>query len=362
MKIKVILFPIAWIYGTIAAIRRKLYRKNILYSYTPDIFTVGVGNLAVGGTGKTPHVEYIVRLLSKDYETATLSRGYRRKTKGFVVANDYDNRQLSANIIGDEPLQFHSKFPQIKVAVDENRAHGIQQLVKIFPSLQCVILDDCYQHVAVNPHVKVLITEYRHPYCSDYPIPMGRLRERKSAAQFADIIIVSKCPSELTENDCLHFTERLQAKPFQSVFFSTMLYGNLHALTEKAKHISVHEQSEVIVITGIAHHQVLIDHLSGKYRILHHYSFPDHHYYSAKEIQEIKKTYFSGNQTNRIIITTEKDSMRLIYGENASLIQDLPLFSIPIEPEFLFNRGEDFNRLIRKKMLILHTDSKQDLC
>lgn len=337
-----LLYPFALIYGAVAAFRRWMYRRGLRKAYQAPIPTIGVGNLSVGGTGKTPHVEYIIRLLPEHYKIATLSRGYKRKTKGFVLANDIDPQQLSAEMIGDEPLQFFTKFPHIKVAVDENRTEGIQQLLQRFPDLQYIILDDCYQHLQVKPDLNILITEYAAPYALDYPLPAGRLREFRSAARYADMVIVSKCPENLTEQQRAEMTELLKLQDNQQLFFTTMRYGELTALNECGKQLQISPQTEVVLLTAIAHPEPMIKYLYEKFNIIHHYRFPDHHYFSAEEIAEIKKTYFSEKNQNRILVTTEKDSMRLIYGTLSKHLETIPLFSLPIEPYFLFQDEERF--------------------
>lgn len=337
-----LLYPFALIYGAVAAFRRWMYRRGLRKAYQAPIPTIGVGNLSVGGTGKTPHVEYIIRLLPEHYKIATLSRGYKRKTKGFVLANDIDPQQLSAEMIGDEPLQFFTKFPHIKVAVDENRTEGIQQLLQRFPDLQYIILDDCYQHLQVKPDLNILITEYAAPYALDYPLPAGRLREFRSAVRYADMVIVSKCPENLTEQQRAEMTELLKLQDNQQLFFTTMRYGELTALNECGKQLQISPQTEVVLLTAIAHPEPMIKYLSEKFNIIHHYRFPDHHYFSAEEIAEIKKTYFSEKNQNRILVTTEKDSMRLIYGTLSKHLETIPLFSLPIEPYFLFQDEERF--------------------
>ena len=340
MKPRVLLYPFALIYGTVAALRRWLYRSGLCKAYQAPIPTISVGNLSVGGTGKTPHVEYLIRLLSNQYKIATLSRGYKRKTKGFVLANDIDPQQLSAELIGDEPLQFFTKFPHIKVAVDEKRKDGIQQLLQCFPDLQYIILDDCYQHLQVKPNLNILITEYQNPYTKDYPLPLGRLREFRSAARYADMVIVSKCPADMTEVQRSEMAQLLKLQDYQQLYFTTMRYGELTALNECGKKQQVTAQTEVVVLTAIAHPEPLVEYLSEKFNIIHHYRFADHHYFSEKEIEEIYFRFFYENSENRVLVTTEKDSMRLIYSNMSKILEDIPLFVQPIEPKFLF-QGEE---------------------
>lgn len=342
MKPRVLLYPFALIYGAVAAFRRWTYRCGLRKAYQASIPTIGVGNLSVGGTGKTPHVEYLIRLLSEKYNIATLSRGYKRKTKGFVLANDVASQQLSAETIGDEPLQFFTKFPHIKVAVDEKRKDGIQQLLQRFPDLQFIILDDCYQHLQVKPQLSILITEYQRPYAEDYPLPAGRLREFRSAAKDADIVIVSKCPETMTEQQREEMTKLLKLQASQQLFFTAMRYGDLIALNDVARRQEITAQTEVVLLTAIAHPEPMVAYLSAKFKIIHHYRFSDHHYFSEREIGEIKKTFFSEDYQNRILVTTEKDSMRLIYGVISKHMEPVPFFALPIEPYFLFQEKERF--------------------
>lgn len=346
MRPQKLLYPFALIYGAVAAFRRWMYRCGLRTAYQAPVPTIGVGNLSVGGTGKTPHVEYLIRLLSNQYKIATLSRGYKRKTKGFVLANDIDPRQLSAEIIGDEPLQFYTKFPHIKVAVDEKRKDGIQQLLQRFPDLQYIILDDCYQHLQVKPDRSILITEYAAPFALDYPLPAGRLREFRSAARYADIMIVSKCPADMTEAQCSEMAQLLKLQDYQQLFFTTMHYGELTALNECGKQHQLTPQTEVVVLTAIAHPEPMVKYLSEKFKIIHHYRFPDHHYFSAEEIAEIQKTFFSDKNHNRIMVTTEKDSMRLIHNSFINQFDTIPLFSQPIEPYFLFQEKTNISRIL----------------
>ena len=340
MNLRILLYPLGLIYGAVTALRRQLYRIGLLKAYRAPIPTIGVGNLSVGGTGKSPHVEYLIRLLSNHYKIATLSRGYKRKTKGFVLANDIDPKELSAEMIGDEPLQFFSKFPHIKVAVDEKRKEGIQQLLQRFPDLQYIILDDCYQHLQVKPNLNILITEYAAPYALDYPMPAGRLREFRCASGYADIVIVSKCPETLTEQQGTEIAKLLKLEDYQQLLFTAMRYAELTALNECGKQQQVSPQTEVVLLTAIAHPEPMVEYLSEKFKIIHHYRFADHHYFSLEEIAEIKKTYFSEKNQNRILVTTEKDSMRLIYGALSKNMEGIPLFSLPIEPKFLFQEEE----------------------
>lgn len=348
MKLRKLLYPLALIYGAVAALRRCLFRCGLKKTYIPEIPTIGVGNLSVGGTGKTPHVEYLTRLLSKNYNIATLSRGYRRESRGFVLANELPAKQVNVQNIGDEPLQFHTKFPSLKVAVDEKRKDGIEQLCRHCPDLQAIILDDCYQHLPVTPHCRILITEYEAPYCDDLPLPAGNLREMKTAARFADIIIVSKCPEYLSSDEANVLKNRLKPLANQKVFFTKMVYGNPYGLNSSTDSNNIDQNTEVVLLTAIAHPEPLVDYCKNHYKLIKHYRFPDHHYFSEEELQNIKNQYFNIDDSHRILLTTEKDSMRLLYNENLKdMVAALPLFALPIEPCFLFDGGDTFDEAVR---------------
>jgi len=320
-----LLFPFSFIFGAIATLRRKAFQKGWLHSKTFTIPTICVGNLRVGGTGKTPHVEYIARFLYQNHQIAMLSRGYGRKTKGYIHANESSN--LSSEIIGDEPMQYVNKFPNAEVAVCEKRKKGIENLLNKNPELKVVILDDAYQHLAVNYSVKILLTEYHRPFFEDYPLPYGRLRECRSASKYADIIIVTKCPENLTKEQKAHFLQKLKRKPHQEVFFTKIEYK------QKAES---NENLMILLLTGIANPTPLVQYLKTQYHKIHQLHFPDHHAFTNKDIEKIIRLKEKLGGENCTIITTEKDAVRLQAFKNMPKYHVIPIEIVFLENETIF--------------------------
>ena len=316
-----ILFPLAILYGWITQFRNFLYDKGILKSYAFDIPIIAVGNLSVGGTGKTPQIEYLIRLLSADYKVATLSRGYKRQSKGFILANELS----TAATLGDEPYQMHLKFPNIQVAVDADRKTGIEQLLSNESKPEIIVLDDAFQHRKVKAGFYVLLTTFQELYVDDFMLPTGNLRESKTGARRADIIIVTKCSSSITEADMATVKRKLRTdKP---IFFSTVAYdASGYSLDSK---IAVEELKSMskLLVAGIAKPKAFFDYLQNEDDEI--MEFPDHHHFSASDLETIKKS--AGNKR---IVTTEKDFVRLK--------EHLPpnqLFYLPIRTTFIENSG-----------------------
>lgn len=300
---------------------------------------INVGNLSMGGTGKTPHVEFLIRLLKNDFNVATLSRGFGRKERGFKIAN----ASSTAASIGDEPLQYYKKFGEaITVAVEANRVLGAMDLCLARPDTNLILLDDAYQHRAIHAGLNILLTAYNAPFYSDYILPVGNLRESKRGMKRADIIIVTKCKNfdELNEDEIIN---KIKPLPNQSVFFSKVNYGPLyHLFTAEIK--TEMSGQKIILVTGIANPQPLVDFLNVQTEILHHFNFNDHHVFTDKDIAEIHNKIGKFAVDNPIIITTEKDAMRLINHSSTKEIEKQPWFyqSIAIE----LNDEESFNKLI----------------
>lgn len=333
MNIRLILLPFSWIYGLIVAIRRELYSRKWIKSDTFPVPTICIGNLRVGGTGKTPHIEYLITQLKDHYQIAVLSRGYRRKTKGFILANQLLTTEKKALFIGDEPLQFHIKFPEIPVAVCEKRSVGIQRLLELYPNLDFILLDDAFQHLSVNYSLKILLTEFQNPYSKDFPFPAGNLREHKKAARHADIVIVTKTPVQCEPLLMEVKKKQLHIRNSQELFFTSIVYKPLQPLTPSASTYPMDSIDEIIVFTGIANATPLLQHLEKQYSKISYFSFPDHHPFSGSDLQNIKDKYVQDPGKMKIILTTEKDWMRLSgIQENCLLL--LPVFSIPIEIRF----------------------------
>lgn len=315
------LLPLSWLYGLGVSIRNQMFDYGLLKSQSFSLPVISVGNLTVGGTGKTPHTEYLVRLLSKEYQVAVLSRGYKRKSKGFVLAT----ADTPMTDIGDEPYQMKQKFPQIHMAVDRNRCHGIQQLREdhVKPSTEVIILDDAFQHRYVQAGLNILLMDYHRLIYLDQLLPAGRLREPLSGRMRADIVIVTKCPPDITPAERQNIVQNLRLEKRQKVFFTTYKYP------DTLKELS----DNPLLVTGIASPRQMVydlNKLISKFELM---SFPDHHNFTQQDIEDIRT-----RAAGRTILTTEKDATRLHGLDHMKVI--------PIEVEFLDGKGEEFDRLI----------------
>ena len=294
---KIIFFPLAIFFNLISFFRNKLYDWGIIKSYSFNVPIVIVGNLAVGGTGKTPMVEFLIENFSKQYKIGVLSRGYKRKTSGFILASKIDN----AKTIGDEPFQYFLKFSNIKVAVDVNRKRGIENLVS--QGCNLILLDDAFQHRKIIPSYSVLLTEYNNLYCNDYLIPTGSLRESKYGSKRANCVIVTKCPKDLRDKEKIKIKKMLRLKKHQKLFFSSIIYS-VYLFSKKSKNkISEFKEKDLNVVTGIANPSHFINFLKNEGLNFNHFKYPDHHNYTKTDIKKF---------TNKDVITTEKDFSKLI--------------------------------------------------
>ncbi|MGN6803672.1 MAG: tetraacyldisaccharide 4'-kinase [Ginsengibacter sp.] len=338
-KTRNILLPISLIYGGVVATRNWLYDKKIFRSAKFDFPVICVGNLAVGGTGKSPMVEYLVSLLKTKYVTATLSRGYKRKTKGFLIA---DEKSQAADI-GDEPMQFHQKFPDLTVAVAEERVIGIPQLLFAKPETRVIILDDAFQHREVAAGLNLLLTDYNNLYPDDKLLPAGSLRDKKISSQRADIIIVTKCISNLTIEEKNVLIQKIKPSQKQKIFFTTIVYKDTY-------HLFTHEKlagglkEDILLVCGIANPKNIKAELSSRSNSVKTMRFKDHHVYNLPDINKIKENFSAINSVDKIIITTEKDAGRLSAFENE--LKDLPVFVLPMAHQFLFGEKKKFEELI----------------
>ncbi len=329
--LRLILYPLSLLYGFVTWIRNKCFDKNILKSKSFEIPVVSVGNLTMGGTGKTPHVEYLIRLLSDKYKIATLSRGYKRKTKGFILAEDLS----TADEIGDEPFQFKSKFENIQVAVDEKRVNGIEKLKANNPDLEVVLLDDAFQHRYVKPGLSILLTDFHNLYCQDYLFPSGSLREFRTGAGRADIIIVTKCAKVLSPITRQRVNDELKPQIHQQLFFTYIEHGDFKAIPgikfipeKKKKYVTI------LLVAGIANSYPLEFYLKNHCIDLEIIKFPDHHQYNKKDIIGIVEAFDSILSQNKMIVTTEKDIMRLLPPEFIKMLKHYPICYVPIEIKF----------------------------
>lgn len=336
--LRFLLFPFAVLYDIITRVRNWFFNLGILKSTSFNIPVIAVGNLSVGGTGKSPQIEYLIRLLKDNYRIAVLSRGYKRKTEGFQIVNDAH----TAEDVGDEPLQFYKKFKTaITVAVDADRTNGIQQLLQLKNPPEVVLLDDAYQHRKVTASSYILLTKYNDLFVDDFLLPTGNLRESRRGAKRAKVIVVTKCPESLSKAAQEKIVRKLNPKPYQKVFFTTIAYDeNLKGTNELT--IDDLEDKEVLLVTGIANPTPLLSFLKEKKVNFKHLNFPDHHNFTQQDIENIKKSYEALASQQKIILTTEKDYMRLEGKID-------PLNYISIKSEFL-NGGEQFDKAILESL------------
>ncbi len=320
-------------------LRNFLFDKQILKSATFNFPIICVGNLATGGTGKTPMTEYLISILQKDHKPATLSRGYKRKTKGFAIAGP----RTTALDIGDEPMQFHEKFPNITVAVGEERFVAIPQILHDRPETSVIILDDAFQHRSVRAGLNIILTDYKNLYTRDLMIPAGDLRDTKISARRADIIIVTKCKSDLDADEKEKIIKEIAPKTNQQVFFTEISYAPPYHLFTGEKN-DLHTDTDILLITGIANPKPMKEFLAAHVHSYDMLQYADHHIFSSNDLREIKKHFEKLSPDKRLIITTEKDGVRLKKFHTE--LAHLPIFVLPITPSFLFGEGDVFNKLI----------------
>ncbi len=329
--VRILLFPIACLYGIIMSLRNKMFDWSILKSEHFRIPVISVGNLSAGGSGKTPQVEYLVRLLqTHNYKVSTLSRGYRRKTRGFVKAD----KTSTYFDIGDEPLQYSEKFNDITVAVDGKRTRGIKLLCNSDPELDIILLDDAYQHRYVKPGLSILLTDFHNLYINDYILPTGNLREWRKGAKRADIIIVTKTPSVLSPLTRRRLTSILKPTIDQKLYFSFISFEKPVLIPGITKQDYCKDCHTILLFCGIANPYPLQEHLKLNCSELIVMEFPDHHRYTKKDLDKIIYTYNEIFSAKKMILTTEKDVMRLIKSDLIDSLKDYPIFYTPIKTKF----------------------------
>jgi tetraacyldisaccharide 4'-kinase len=338
-SVRLLLLPFALLYWLAIWVRNKLFDKDILKSASFNMPIICVGNLSVGGTGKSPMVEYLLNLLHREFNMATLSRGYKRKTKGYVLADE----NTTSLEIGDEPRLFQIKFPQVAVAVGEERLVAIPQLLQDRPEVQAIILDDAFQHRSIKAGLNILLTDYNNLYTRDFYLPTGDLRDLKSSSKRADIIVVTKCPVSLSIDEREQLIDELNLLPHQHVFFSSIEYGKPYHLIQQHT-ITLHREQEVLLVTGIANPEPLkklLNEVCNTYETL---TYSDHYIFSIDDLNEIRKKFEKMEGSNKIILTTEKDAIRLVKFKDE--LKEIPLYVIPIQHKLLFEEAPAFNTLI----------------
>jgi tetraacyldisaccharide 4'-kinase len=338
--VRYLLYPFALLYGVIVWLRNRLYDTGFSSSVEFSIPVICVGNLSVGGTGKTPHVEYLIRLLQYRYSVATMSRGYKRSTQGFVLADETSN----ALRIGDEPMQYYLSFPDIAVSVAEERMTGIPLLLQRRPGVEVVILDDAYQHRSVKAGLNILITDFSKPFYQDYILPYGRLREGRGAYKRAHVIIVSKCPPELSRAAADQVAGDIRPLPHQQVFFSAIRYGAAYDLFTRGE-VSVSGRN-IVLVCCIARPEPLVRHLSSVADQVHVLAYPDHHYFGSRDLEEIRAAYEAWNAGNKVIVTTEKDATRLMLHRGLLAGLSIPIVVLPIRVEILFGQADRLDAIV----------------
>lgn len=343
IKIHRSLLPLSWIYGLAVSIRNLFFDIGVLKNRTFVTPVIAVGNITVGGTGKTPHVEYLVRLLRNDFKVAVLSRGYKRKSKGFVLADN----DSTASVIGDEPYQMHRKFPDIHVAVDKNRCHGIDTLCAEKPDTDVIVLDDAFQHRYVKPGINILLVDYNRMIHHDKLLPAGRLREPQSGKKRADIVIVTKCPATLRPMDYRVIQKTMDLYPFQALYFTSIHYGMLTPMyCGEERKLETVKHMNVLLVTGIASPKQMIADIEAHGARITPLTFADHHNFTDSDVVFIN-TKFNELPSPKIIITTEKDATRIFGIKGLSDEVRHSMFTLPIKVEFMLDSQEKFNEYIK---------------
>jgi tetraacyldisaccharide 4'-kinase len=348
-SLNILLYPFSLLYGVIIFFRNLLYDYNIIKSYEFPIPIISVGNITVGGTGKTPHVEYLVKLLKDEFNVAVLSRGYKRKTKHFILA---DNKSGVMDI-GDEPVQIKQKFREVNVAVDRHRVNGVQQLLKRIPNLDVILLDDAYQHRRIKPGLSILLIDFNRPITEDRLLPAGRLRERAYERRRANIILVTKCPDRLQPIERRLMVKDLDLFAFQHLYFTRLVYMDpLPVFRSSQPGITVSDikaaDPAILLVTGIANPRLLKQYLRSISTRIMELIYPDHHSFSERDVNQILQSFNKMEGRDKFIFTTEKDAMRLRKFSNIDEEIKNRMFSIPVEIEFQNEDTENFNNQILK--------------
>jgi tetraacyldisaccharide 4'-kinase len=345
---RIILMPFGLLFGLIAGVRIWLYESGFLKRSQFDVPTISVGNLSVGGTGKTPHVAYLTKLLSPYLKMGILSRGYRRETTGFIIAEE----GMGSQTIGDEPAFYQHNFKNVLVAVGEKRAFAIPMMLRNEPDLQTILLDDAFQHMPVKPGLQLLLTEYGRPFWKDWPLPAGRLREWRWGYKRADILIITKCPEKIGQKEYAETLNAIKPLPNQKVFFSRYGYGQPYAFGNLDHKITINKDADILLVCGIAGPEYLLDYLKPKVARLDVLAFKDHHPFENIDLGRIAGEFQAKPiRPNRYILTTEKDAMRLKIHEAFIHEQKLPIFVLPVEVMFMYNQGPVFDQMIKNWLL-----------
>lgn len=364
--IKILLLPFSLIYGIIVSIRNRMFDLEILPSKEFDLPIISVGNITAGGTGKTPVIQYLIELLKDEFNVAVLSRGYRRKSKGFLLADSLS----SSDLIGDEPYQIKNRYPEIIVAVCRKRVEGVRKILSAHPETEVILLDDAFQHRYIKPGLSILLIDYNNPVTSDIMLPAGFLREAASETRRANIVIVTKCPEKLKPIDRRIMIKDLQLFPFQYLFFTSVHYGSLQPVYKdiEADWGNINkDKAGILVFTGIANPRPLRRFARGISTKIQSLAFPDHHNFTVKDIKKLNDIYDSFPTDSKFILTTEKDAARLQSMDYVPDNLKKVMFYVPITIYFLNDDTKNFNQHIinyvryNKRSSILHNKEKNEL-
>jgi len=336
-----LLYPLSVLYRMATDIRNILYDTGAFRSEKFNFPVICIGNITAGGTGKTPHAEYLISLLQNDFRVALLSRGYKRRSRGFRIAS-----QSSTTLeIGDEPLQIFSKFPGILVAADSDRVNGIKTIMREHPDTDLIILDDGFQHRSVKAGMNILLSDHGRLMTRDHLMPSGRLRENIRAKKRADIIVVTKTPAEITVSEMSSIVEELKPLTRQKVFFTTLAYGNLKPLFPEGNERELNKDTSVLLVTGIADPSPLLSYLEKRVASVNQIIFRDHHNFTPGDISLITSSFENLNRQHKIIVTTEKDSVRLKEITNIAIPIRENFYCLPVNVRFI-DGEESFNKMI----------------
>ncbi len=341
MNFRLLLLPFSLVYGIIVFIRNKFFDLGILKENKFLVPVIGIGNITTGGTGKTPHIEYLIRLISSDKSIATLSRGYGRKTSGFLHVSENNN----AEMVGDEPLQLKNKFKEVTVVVSENRINGIEKIMTDNPDTSVILLDDSFQHRAVKPGLSILLLDYSTVFKKDFLLPAGNLREPFSAKKRADVIVISKCPQTLQDNERDKIIEMINPDKKQNMFFSSVVYVAEIKSVFSSEKLVISPAQNILLVTGIADAKGIKTYIKTSAKLINHIEFSDHRIFSDADIKKIVEIFSTIANENKIILTTEKDAMRL---KDIEELRQLPIYYLPVEIKFNEKDKEEFNKMILK--------------
>ncbi|MFN6378117.1 MAG: tetraacyldisaccharide 4'-kinase [Flavobacteriales bacterium] len=335
--LSIILYPFSMLYAAILWLRHGLYNRGILKSQKGVIPTIVVGNLNLGGTGKTPHALMFSNFIKKNFEMALLSRGYGRKSKGFFKVDENGKPE----IFGDEPLLLQSNLPDVPVFVCENRVEGIHQIAQILPKTEIVLLDDAYQHRALNGDIQILLTDFHQPFFKDYLIPSGKLRDIKSRWKAADIIFVTKSPVELTENQRLEWLSKFPELSGKPIFFSYLVYGSPRGVYTD-EWLSFKPNS-VFGLSGLANNKPFMKHLETNFSLKKFKSYADHHHFSGQDVTTLRSEFGTFADPFDVVLMTEKDAVK---WKNLQQAKDLPLYYVPIEIRVHEDKGKKWEEVL----------------